>query len=89
MPPANRENPAERDQEIVRNVQSALASRHVPSLRRLRVSSKGGDVTVHGNVRSFYEKQLVHHCCQEVAGVCGLNNAVDVATTSFGSPAYA
>ena len=50
MPPATRENPAERDREIERNVRTALAARHFPSLRRLQVSSSAGAVTVNGPV---------------------------------------
>ncbi len=89
MPPATRENPAERDREIERNVRSALAARHIPSLRRLNVSASSGAVTVNGDVRSFYEKQVVNHCCQEVAGVHRLDNAVRVAEPNFRSPVYA
>lgn len=89
MPPAPRENRTDRDREIERNVQTALSARHIPSLRRLKVSAQEGAVTVHGSVRSFYEKQIVNHCCQDVAGVNRVHNAVDVAGPEFRSPAFA
>lgn len=89
MSPAPRESRTDRDREIERNVQTALSARHIPSLRRLKVSSEAGSVTVHGHVRSFYEKQIVNQCCQDIAGVSCINNAVDVAGPEFRSPAFA
>ncbi len=78
MSPVSRTSPTDRDREIEHQVRAALVSRHVPSLRRLSVSSLEGAVTVLGNVRSFYEKQLVHLCCQEVVGMGQIDNAVAV-----------
>jgi len=83
----SRLNPTQRDQEIEREVRSALAARHMPSLRRLSVSSLDGAVTVLGNVRSFYEKQLVNQCCQAVAGVGRIDNAVYVDDVDRQNPA--
>jgi osmotically-inducible protein OsmY len=85
----SRTNPAERDREIEHQVRTALASRHIPSLRRLTVSSVEGDVKVLGNVRSFYEKQLVNQCCQGVAGVGCIDNAVAVDDLARRNPVIA
>lgn len=69
---------AESDLDLERRVVNYLAGRFIPSLRRLAVESVGGTVTVRGQVSSFYEKQVALHCCQRVAGVRELVDAVDV-----------
>jgi osmotically-inducible protein OsmY len=50
----------------------------MPGLRRLHVTALGGAVTIDGQVRSFYEKQVINHCCLDVPGVSRLHNAVRV-----------
>lgn len=67
------------DRDLERRVGIYLATRHVPSLRRLNVAAENGTVTLRGEVRSFYEKQLGIHCCQRVAGVVRLVDDVAVA----------
>ena len=67
------------DHELERRVVSFLHARHVPGLRHLEVKANGGTVTLRGRVQSFYEKQLCQSCCQRVAGVIRLVDAVDVA----------
>lgn len=89
MSPVSHAHPASRDREIEDQVRTALAARHVPSLRRLAVSSFQGAVTVLGNVRSFYEKQLVNQCCQEVIGLGQIENHVAVDDLDRRNPAIA
>jgi len=67
------------DADLERRVMSFLWGRHVPSLRHLAVQAVAGTVTLRGQVRSFYEKQLCHDCCRRVAGVVRLIDHVDVA----------
>jgi len=67
-----------RDRDLERRVGIYLATRHVPALRRLDVAAENGTVTLRGQVRSFYEKQLGIHCCQRVAGVVHLVDDVQV-----------
>jgi osmotically-inducible protein OsmY len=55
-----------------------LWGRHVPALRNVLVEASDGVVTLRGQVRSFYEKQLCHNCCRRVAGVRQLVDDVDV-----------
>jgi osmotically-inducible protein OsmY len=43
------------------------------------VLSDDGTVTLRGQVRSFYEKQLCHHTCRRVAGVLRLVDEIEVA----------
>lgn len=66
------------DRDLEQRVTVFLATRHVPSLRHLAVEARSGVVTLRGRVRSFYEKQLSQECCQRVAGVVQLINAVEV-----------
>jgi osmotically-inducible protein OsmY len=73
---------SEVDRDLERRVVNYLARRHVPGLRQLAVEANNGTVTLRGQVRSFYEKQLSHHCCRRVAGVIRLVDAIDV--VSFG-----
>jgi hypothetical protein len=69
------------DRDLESRIESYLAMRHVPGLRQLEVLANNGIVTLRGQVRSFYEKQLSHHCCRRVAGVVQLIDAVDVVHT--------
>jgi osmotically-inducible protein OsmY len=66
------------DRDLERRIVNYLARRHLPGLRQLEVRANNGTVTLRGQVRSFYEKQLGQHCCQRVAGVRKLVDAIDV-----------
>lgn len=66
------------DEDLQQRIISFLAGRHMPSLRNLRVDVSRGTVTLHGEVHSYYEKQLSHHCCRRVAGVVNLVDAINV-----------
>ncbi|MBS0207367.1 MAG: BON domain-containing protein [Planctomycetes bacterium] len=66
------------DRDLEQRVSTYLATRHVPSLRQLIVEAHNGVVTLRGKVRSFYEKQLMQQCCQRVAGVVQMIDAVEV-----------
>lgn len=66
------------DRDLERRIVNFLSRRHVPGLRQLEVKANNGIVTLRGQVRSFYEKQLSHHCCRRVAGVVQLIDAVEV-----------
>jgi osmotically-inducible protein OsmY len=77
------------DRELERRVVNYLVGRHVPGLRHLAVNADNGIVTLRGQVRSFYEKQLCQHCCQRVAGVVRLVDAVAVMNTQPGVAAFA
>lgn len=69
------------DRDLERRVVNYLWGRHVPALRHVVVEAEGGIVTLRGQVRSFYEKQLCHNCCRRVAGVHELIDAIDVASS--------
>ena len=70
--------PSDADRDLERRIVNYLRRRHVPGLRQLDVKASNGTVTLRGHVRSFYEKQLSHHCCRRVAGVVKLIDAIDV-----------
>ena len=69
------------DRDLERRVVNYLWGRHVPALRHVEVEADGGVVTLRGQVRSFYEKQLCHNCCRRVAGVRELVDAINVASS--------
>jgi len=66
------------DEELQGRVGRFLAERHVPALRRLKVEARDGTVTLRGRVGTFYEKALGARCCQRVAGVRRIVDAVSV-----------
>ena len=66
------------DRDLERRVVNYLWSKHVASLRHVSVEADNGVITVSGQVRSFYEKQLVSHCCRRVAGVVSMVDDVEV-----------
>lgn len=73
------------DRDLERRVVNYLWSKHVASLRHVNVEADNGVITVSGQVRSFYEKQLVSHCCRRVAGVVSMVDdvAVDAAALAL------
>lgn len=77
MTPATASAPTA-DLDLERRVRMALDSSNMPTLRRLAVEARAGVVTLRGRVYSFYEKQISHSHCRQVAGVVGLVDAVDV-----------
>lgn len=75
------------DRDLERRITNYLARRHLPGLRQLEVKANNGTVTLRGQVRSFYEKQLSQHCCRRVAGVLKLIDAIDVVNFGSSQPA--
>jgi osmotically-inducible protein OsmY len=67
------------DEDLRARVSNFLVQRNMSSLRRIGVEAKDGLVTLRGNVRSFYEKQLCLNCAKHVAGVVRLVDNIDVA----------
>lgn len=70
----------ERDRELMRRVQSFLAESHMPGLRSLAVDALNGVVTISGQVRTYYEKQLGGMGARRVAGVVKLVDQIRVAS---------
>lgn len=68
------------DQQLHDRVSADLAQRHLPGLRRLIVEVHQGTVTVRGQVRSFYEKQVLQDACRRTAGLGRFIDLVDVAS---------
>jgi len=70
----------EADRDLERRVKAFLADRNLPGLRRLGVRSHRGVVTLRGQVKSFYEKQLGGQSARRVAGVVDVIDATEVAS---------
>jgi len=66
------------DAELSRRVQNHLLSHLISSIHDLSIEAVNGVVTLSGNVRSFYHKQLCIHCCKRVAGVVQLVDNIQV-----------
>ncbi len=66
------------EDDLAMRVRNFLDGRNIPGLRRLGVTVSAGQVTLFGRVRTFYEKQLALHCCQRVAGVIHVIDAIEV-----------
>ncbi|QEG00836.1 BON domain protein [Stieleria maiorica] len=64
--------------EIVTAASALLAKSSVPELRSLRVDEESNELQLHGNVRSFYHKQLAQEAVLPVAGSLQVVNHVDV-----------
>ena len=68
----------EADRRLQLRIVSQLAQSHHQALRKLAVEVNEGMVTLRGNVRWFYEKQLaIQHC--QAAGSRQLVDALEVA----------
>ena len=67
------------DEDLRFRVVNFLVQRNMSSLRRIGVEAQDGLVTLRGNVRSFYEKQLCLNCVRHVAGVIRLVDQIEVA----------
>jgi hypothetical protein len=67
------------DQLLARRVSNFLAGQHMPALRAITVEARNGAVTLRGNVRTFFEKQLSHHSAKRVAGVKQVIDEIEVA----------
>jgi osmotically-inducible protein OsmY len=64
--------------DLVRRVRNFLAARQYSSLRQLSVEAQGGEVTLRGQVGSYYEKQLSLLLSSRVAGVTRLIDEIAV-----------
>ncbi len=67
------------DHDLHGRLATELAQRHLPGLRRLAIEVHQGMVTVRGQVRSFYEKQMCQDTCRRIAGAGQFIDLVDVA----------
>jgi len=67
------------DSDLSRRVVSFLNEAHMPGLRHLAVEANNGIVTLSGQVRTYYEKQLGSQRARRVAGVVKLIDQISVA----------
>jgi osmotically-inducible protein OsmY len=64
---------------LANRIATHLADTNWPSLKRLSVDVRGGQVTLRGSVGSFYEKQLAIQACRMQSEVEQMIDAVEVA----------
>ena len=64
--------------EIVTAASAVLAKSSVTELRTLRVDEQANELLLHGNVRSFYHKQLAQEAVFPIAGTLQVVNHVAV-----------
>lgn len=64
--------------ELQTQVSEALWSAGKVSLRQIDIRTDAAHVTLRGQVRSFYLKQLAQHVAASVAGVVSVNNQLVV-----------
>ncbi len=67
------------DRMLASRISMQLAETNRASLRRLSVDVNGGEVTLRGHVRTFYEKQVALQACRLLDGIERLIDAVEVA----------
>ena len=66
------------DDDVQLRVSRFLNSRHFSNFLELDVRVRHGQVTISGEVDSFYEKQVAMTSCQRVAGVLALVDRIRV-----------
>lgn len=76
------------DADLKTRVISFLAESHMPGLRHLRVDAAQGVVTISGEVKTFYEKQVGGQRARRVAGVVKLIDRIAVAEEPVAAAAY-
>jgi osmotically-inducible protein OsmY len=67
------------DYLLANRITTQLAETNRANLRRLSVDVQAGEVTLRGNVSSFYERQIAIQTCRELTGTGRLIDAVEVA----------
>ena len=70
-----------RTDELCQNRIQLLLQGARPEFRNLRITSDRGTITLAGQVRSFYLRQLAIRCCQQVVGVFHINDQLQVGAT--------
>ena len=61
---------------------SAISGRGERSVRGLDIRLDDGVLTLHGQTRTFYEKQLLLHAVQQVRGLAGIVDDVTVSAAA-------
>jgi osmotically-inducible protein OsmY len=64
--------------EVKQQVREALAASPIQSHRRIRVEQAGNTVHLHGQVESFYYKQLAQEAVRNICRGVELSNDLDV-----------
>lgn len=68
-----------RDEDVKRRVKEFFSRQHFPSLQLLDLKIEQGELTVRGEVCTFYEKQVAMSICQSVPGVLVYVDRIKVA----------
>jgi hypothetical protein len=68
--------------ELFAAIAQKLSGRCLGMTPKLRLKLEDGRVTIHGQLRTYYERQLIVHAIREVAGVRGIHDRLEVVTPS-------
>ena len=66
------------ESSLCSDVHAALVATGYPQLERVVVTIHEGCVLLHGQVTTYYEKQLAQCIAMQIDGVGGLKNEIDV-----------
>jgi len=66
------------DRDLESRISNFLCHQYRQALSALEIEARNGDVTLRGQVSTYYEKQLAISCCRRVAGVLSVDCSVDV-----------
>ena len=70
----------EENRDLCSRVRLFLHEAHMPGLRNVEIEAQNGVVTLSGQVKTYYEKQLGSQRARRVAGVLQLVDRVRVAS---------
>lgn len=70
-----------RDEDVAQRVREFLQREHFPTLHDLEIDVRGGELTLRGEVSSFYEKQIAMSISQRTPGVLVFVDRIIVTST--------
>ncbi|MEM6331031.1 MAG: BON domain-containing protein [Planctomycetota bacterium] len=78
MPQAPAADASAKHDLLVQHVQSILTGSPYLESTHLRVEAEGGAIRIHGNVGTFFEKQMAQEAVRRIDGVDRVENLLEV-----------
>ncbi len=75
-----------RDWDLKQRIHNFLVGKSVIRPGAVRIHVTDGFVELEGHVHSYYEKQLIIHATQHVAGVVGISDQIEVVEAESHEP---
>ena len=66
------------EERLQRNIEAALAGNPYIPLNRIQFEARGGDVTLEGDVASYFQKQMAQETIRRLDGVERIDNLLQV-----------